>query len=398
MRNTWRFTGNELNYLKEVISGDMISSTSGNMNQRFEEAFAKYCGTKYAVTFNSGTSTLHAALHACDVRAGDEVIIPPLNVIASASVILAQGAIPIFADVDENTWNMCPKSAENLITERTKALIPVDLYGLSVDLDKYAEISKKYNVPIINDAAEAFGATCKNRKMDSLADITSYSLENSKHITTGDGGILVTNNEEMAVNMRKFGSLSYSAMKAGDGRIRINKLIFQDPNYSRHDDIGLNYRMPEVAAALGLAQLERIDFFINKRIENASILREALSECDWLKEQKCDEGYKHTQWTFVLRILRDDINWKEFQKRFNSFGGDGPYACWKITYLEDLFTKKAYEKVNRNIYKKIEYKKGLCPISEKIQPRLIQLPTNQGSKEEVIAQRDALHKTINSFS
>ena len=120
--------------------------------------------------------------------------------------------------------------------------------------------------------------------MNRHADITSYSLENSKHITTGDGGIVVTNNEEMAIKMRKFGSLSYGAMKAGDGRIRLNKSVFQNPEYSRHDDIGLNYRMPEVAAAIGLAQLERIDYFIEKRVESQDAQR-YYYECTWLKDK-----------------------------------------------------------------------------------------------------------------
>jgi perosamine synthetase len=397
MKNTWRFNGNEERYLLEVISGDMISSTSGNMNQRFEAAFASAMNTKYAVTFNSGTSTLHAALHACDVHAGDEVIIPPLTVISNADVVFAQGAIPVFADVDPNTWCMDPASAESLITPKTKAIMPVALYGLSPDLQKFESISKKYDIPIINDAAEAFGARCNGNDMNSMADITSYSLENSKHITTGDGGIVVTNDEELAVKMRKFGSLSYGAMKAGDGRIRLNKSVFQNPNYSRHDDVGLNYRMPEVAAALGLAQTERIDYFINKRIDNAKILSEAVADCDWLVEQVIPNNYRHTQWTYVVKMIRDDIDWFTFKQRFEEFGGDGPFGCWKITYLEDLFTSKAYKRLYPDLYGKVDYAQGICPISEEIQPKLLQFPTNQGTLDEVNIQRDALLNTIKSF-
>ena len=397
MKNTWRFNGNEKKYLDEVISGNMISSTSGNMNQRFEKAFAEYAEVKYAVTFNSGTSTLHAALHACEVHAGDEVIIPPLTVISNADVVFAQHAIPVFCDVDQDTWNMSPEKAEALITEKTKAIMPVSLYGLSADLEAFEKISKKYGIPIINDAAEAFGATCNGKNMNRHADITSYSLENSKHITTGDGGIVVTNDEEMAIKMRKFGSLSYGAMKAGDGRIRLNKSVFQNPEYSRHDDIGLNYRMPEVAAAIGLAQLERIEYFIDKRIESAKRHRNAIENCQWLKEQVTPIGYKHTQWTFVAKIERDDIGWMEFKKRFEEFGGDGPFGCWKITYKEDLFTNKAYNRLNPSIYEALEYQDGICPNAERIQPKLLQFSTNQGSDEEIESQILALGKTIKSF-
>ena len=398
MKNTWRFNGNEYKYLQEVISGHMISSTSGNMNQRFEKEFAKYCGLKYAITFNSGTSTLHAALHACDVHAGDEVIVPPLTVISNVDVIFAQGAIPIFCDVDPRTWNMCPKKTEILITKKTKAIMPVSLYGLSPDLEEFRQISRKYGIPIINDAAEAYGAECCQQSINKWAQITSYSLENSKHITTGDGGIVVTDDEYLAIKMRKFGSLSYAAMKAGDGRIRLNKAVFQNPNYSRHDDVGLNYRMPEVAAALGLAQLERIDFFIDKRISNSNAYKQITKNCEWLEEQLIPSGYIHTQWTYVTKIMRDDISWQVFKERFEKFGGDGPFGCWKITYQEDLFVNRAYERLNPNIYKDQTYPIGTCPLAESIQPKLLQFPTNQGTKEDIEKQCKALKLTIESFN
>lgn len=397
MKNTWRFDGNEKKYIDQVISGNMISSTQGDMNQRFEAEFAKYCGVDYAVTFNSGTSTLHAALHASDVHAGDEVIIPPLTVISNTDVVFAQHGVPVFCDVDPDTWNMSAEKAEELITEKTKAIMPVSLYGLSADFEKFKQIGKKYNIPIINDAAEAYGATCNNKNMNLLADVTSYSLENSKHITTGDGGIIVTNNEDLAIKMRKFGSLSYGALKAGDGRIRLNKAVFQNPNYSRHDDVGLNYRMPEVAAAIGLAQLERIDYFIDKRLKSAQAHREVTSKAGWLTEQKVPPGYKHTQWTFTVKIERPDISWMTFKERFEKFGGEGPFGCWKITYQEDLFVNRAFDRLNRDIYAHLKYDKGLCPVAESIQPRLLQFSTNQGSDAEIEKQVQALANTIKSF-
>lgn len=257
MKNTWRFGELEFKYIREVLDSGFGSSTSGSMNNRFEKAFADKVGAKYAITFNSGTSTLHAALEAVGVKAGDEVIIPPLTVVSNVDVILAQNAIPVFADIDPDTFNIDPKDIERKITKKTKAIMPVSLYGLCCDMDPILGLAKKYGLGVINDAAEAHMATYKGKKIAELGDIVSYSLENSKHITTGDGGIVVTNNEDMAVKMRKFGSLGYGAMKSGDGRIRINRDVFQDPSYKRHDSFGYNYRMPEVAAALGLAQTER---------------------------------------------------------------------------------------------------------------------------------------------
>ena len=265
MKNTWRFAGKELDHLREVVDSGFGSGTSGDMNNRFERAFAEKVGAKYAVTYNSGTGTLQAALEAFGVGYGDEVITTPLTVISNLDVILAQNAIPVFADVDPDTFNIDPKDIARKITPRTKAIMPVALYGLSPDMDAIMALSKKHNIPVINDAAKAHMATYKGRPIAEIAHITSYSLENSKHVTTGDGGIVVTNDAGYAQAMRKFGSLGYAALPAGDGRIRRNKDIFQDPAYKRHDAFGYNFRMPEVAAALGLAQTERMDHFVALR-------------------------------------------------------------------------------------------------------------------------------------
>ncbi|HIF09227.1 MAG TPA: hypothetical protein EYQ81_04850, partial [Sneathiellales bacterium] len=256
VKNTWRFGEKEFQYIREVLDSGFGSGTSGGMNSRFEQAFAKKVGAPYAITFNSGTSTLHAALFAAGVGYGDEVILPALTVICNLSVTLAQNAIPVFADIDPDTFNIDPVDVERKITERTKAIMPVPLYGLPCDYDPLLELAEKHNLVIINDAAQAFMAEYKGRPIAEICPMTSYSLENSKHITTGDGGIIVATEEEYAVKMRKFGSLGYKNLQAKEGRIRISKDSFQKPSYKRHDQMGLNYRMPEVAAALGLAQTE----------------------------------------------------------------------------------------------------------------------------------------------
>jgi perosamine synthetase len=397
MKNTWRFSGNELNYIKEVIDSGFGSGTSGDMNNRFENAFAKKVGTRYAISFNSGTSTLHAALHALDVNAGDKVIIPPLTVISNVDVIFAQNAIPVFADIDPSTFNIDPESIRRNISKKTKAIMPVSLYGLSCDLDPIMAIAQEYNIGVINDAAEAHGAIYKGRPIASIADITSYSLENSKHITTGDGGIVVSNNEKYAVAMRKFSSLGYAAMKSGDGRIRINKDIFQDPNYKRHDELGLNYRMPEVAAALGLAQTEQLEDFINIRIEIAKNYLDAISGHDYLVPQYTPEGYVNTYWTFAVKYERDDVSWYDFRRKYIEFGGDGIYAAWVLSYKETLISSGAYKKRAPFYYDKLKYDVGICPVAESVQPKLMQFVTNYGSIEEAEPKVDALRKTIKYF-
>lgn len=398
MKNTWRFSGNEMNYLREVVDSGFGSGTSGSMNNRFEKAFSEKIGAKYAVTFNSGTSTLHAALYAMDVFAGDEVIIPPLTVVSNVDVILAQKAIPVFADIDPDTFNINPEDIKRKITSKTKAIMPVSLYGLSCDLDPIIKIAKENKIGVINDAAEAYGSLYKGKKIAGIADITSYSTENSKHITTGDGGIVVTDNEHFAIKMRKFGSLGYSSMTSGDGRIRINKDKFQDPSYSRHDDVGLNYRMPEVAAALGLAQTERLDHFIDLRIGIANLFSQAIEGCDYLVPQLTPKGYLNSYWTYTLKYTKEDVSWKDFRKRYVDFGGDGIYAAWKLTYQEDLMALKAYKRLAPHYYENLEYPDGICPVAEKIQPQLMQFVTNYGSLEEAKPQIDALVKTIDFFS
>ena len=398
MKNTWRFSGNELKYLREVIDSGFGSGTSGSMNNRFENAFAEKCGAKHAVTFNSGTSTLHAALVALDVNAGDEVIIPPLTVISNVDVIFAQNAIPVFADIDPDTFNICPIDVEKKITKKTKCIMPVSLYGLSADLDPIMEIGKKYNIGVINDAAEAFGSLYKNKKIAEIADITSYSTENSKHITTGDGGIVVTNNEKYAIAMRKFNSLGYAAMKSGDGRIRINKNIFQDPSYKRHDTVGLNYRMPEVAAALGLAQTERLEHFIDLRIKIGNLFHEVISSCNFMTPQKTPDGYLNTYWCYTVKFTHDDISWIEFRNKYASYGGDGIYAAWALSYEETVMSSEIYKKRAPYYYENLSYKKGICPVAEMIQPQLMQFVTNYGDMKEAGLQTTALKKTIDFFS
>ena len=400
MKNTWRFGDLELSYIREVLDSGFGSGTSGSMNNRFESAFAEACGAKYAVTFNSGTSTLHAALDAVGVEYGDEVITAPLTVISNLDVILAQNAIPVFADIDPDTLNIDPEDVARKITPRTKAIMPISLYGLSCDLDPLMELGRKHGIPVINDAAEAFGTLYKGRRIAEIADITSYSTENSKHITTGDGGIVVTNDETLASKMRKFGSLGYAAMKSTDGRIRNNKDIFQNPNYKRHDAFGYNYRMPEVAAALGLAQTERMDWFLDVRYRISQMYLEAAKEAsDYLIPQKVPDGYHNSYWTVVFRYEREDVSWQDFRYKFTEFGGDGIYAAWALLYHETIMTTGAWKRRCPPLYNDLDFPvEGTCPNAEMVQPKLMQFVNNYGSLEEAEPKVEALLKTIRHFA
>jgi len=397
MKNTWRFKGNEFKYIKEVIDSGEGSGRFGNMNNRFEQAFAEKCGAEYAIAFNSGTGTMHAGLAALDVNAGDEVIVPPLTVIANISVIFAQNAVPVFADINPETFNVDPEDIKRKITSKTKCIMPVSLYGLSADLDPIMQIAKENNIGVINDAAEAHGTLYKGKKIAEIADITSFSTENSKHITTGDGGIVVTNNPEYATLMRKFGSLGYAVMQSNTGKI-MNKDIFQDPGYKRHDTLGLNYRMPEIAAAIGLAQTERYEYFIDLRIKIAEIYRKAIEGCDFIVPQKIPKGYNNTYWTFTVKYEHETVSWKEFREKFVELGGDGIYAAWSLSYIETVMYSEIYKKRAPEYFNHLKYPIGTCPIAESIQPKIMQFVTNYGTLEEATIQSEVLEKTIKYFS
>ena len=396
MNNKWRFKNNELKYLKKVILTGEGSGTFGNFNNQFENLFSKTVGNKYGITFNSGTGTLQAGLSAVGVGYGDEVITTPLTVISNLYVILALNAIPVFADIDKDTFNIDPDSIKSKITKKTKAIMPVALYGLPCDLLKIKKISKKFKIPIILDAAEAHMAEINNTSIAKFADITSYSTENSKQISTGDGGIVTTDNEIYAKKIRQYGSLGYASLPSNDGRIRKLKNIFQDPNYKRHDSFGYNFRMPELAAAVGLAQTEKIKNFIKLRIEIANIFKEVISNYKILKPQKEIKGYKNTYWTLACKLIDKDISWKSFRNKYLEFGGESLYAAWTLLYNETFVISNNWKKLCPPLYKNIYFPK--CKNAEEVQSSIMQFTTNFESLKEARKHAKYLDKTLKYFS
>jgi len=404
--NSWRFQGNEVKYVREVLNSGFGSSTSGNMNQRFERAFADAHKIKYAVTSNSGTSTLHQALMAFGVGPGDEVIVPALTVVMCGYAVIHAGAKPVFADVDPETFLIDPADIERKITPRTKAIMPVHLYGLVCDMEKIMKIAKKHNLFVLEDCAQCFlGRDNKGRISGTIGDVGSFSLENSKHLSTGDGGILITHSELFAERMRKFGGMGFKNIKALNGQVRKNKDTFQDPTYERHDTFGYNYRLPEVAAAVGLAQVERMNFLVKKRMQIASKYLKALKGCNWILPQKTPKGFVNSYYTFAARFEgeRLGVSWYDFRKKFMEFGGDGIYAAWQLVYNEPIM--KLIDKEGR-FFKDLPdqakhfkgYLKGVhCPVAEKLQPKLMQFTANQGIEGDMNKQMNALKKTIQFF-
>ncbi len=396
----WRFDEREYNYVKEVLDSGFASGTTGNMNSRLEQAFSEKFNLNYAVTFNSGTTTLHAALAALGVGYDDEVIIPALTVAMCMNAVLYCNAIPVFADVDPDTFLINPVDLRRKITKKTKAIMPVHLYGQVCNMTEIMEIAKEFNLKVVEDCAQCYLGTHKGKIAGTFGDVGSWSFENSKHLTTGDGGIIACNDEKTAEKIRKLSTCGFRNATAKSGKVRIDKDIFQNPKYKRHDTFAFMYRMPEVAAALGLAQLEKIDWFIEKRKKMASVYSEVLSDsgCDWIKPQFVPEGDENSYYTFGARFLREDIKWEDFRKKYVQNGGDGIYAAWVLTYLEDSIDDVRRVLASIGLSGRINTEEGLCPVAEKVQKQLMQFTTNQKDEIEMEKQAEALKKTVKYFS
>lgn len=397
---SWRFDEREYNYIKEVLDSGFASGTSGNMNTRLEKAFSSKFGRKFAVTFNSGTNTLHAALEAFGVGYGDEVIVTPLTVISCMNAILYCNAIPVFADVNPDTFLMDSADVRRKITERTKAIMAVNLYGQVCDMTEIMSIANEYNLYVLEDCAQCYLGTHKGKIGGTIGHVGSWSFENSKHLTTGDGGIIACDDEELADKIRKLNCQGFKNATAVSGKIRISKDIFQDPSYKRHSIFGFMYRLPEVAAAMGLAQLEKLDWFVEKREKMAQMYKEVIesNNCDWLVPQEVSKDDRNSYYTFATRFLREDVKWQDFRKKYAENGGDGIYAAWAICYQEDSIPDVRRRLKLLRLNDRFNTSPGICSNAEIIQPQLMQFTTNQKDEEEMRIQADALDKTIRYFS
>lgn len=388
-----RITEIEKRYVLEALENEFATSKNSIFCNRLESAYAKRFGVDYAISHVNGTATMHTALAALGIQEGDEVIVPPLTMSSTSLAVLHNKSIPVFADVDLDTFNIDPISIREKITEKTKAIITVSLYGLSPDYDEILSICKEFNLFLIEDNAQCFLGEYKGKLVGQFGDFSSYSFQASKHISCGEGGMLTTSNEEFANKARRFSSLGYAGVSGKQGKITRDDI--QNPNYDRHVMVGFNYRMSEVQAAVALGQVERLYELVNQRIQVADILKSAISGSDLVKLQVEPEGYKNSYWSFsmVLNTENPDKDWFRFRDMFKANGGDGFYAAWKLTYQEPLFKNEIQQ------YKGVhqQYKSGLCPNAEYLQSRMIQLKTNYFDLNEAHQQAEILQKTLKEF-
>lgn len=384
MKDIERISEIEKMYVNEVLESNFATSKGSIMNTRLEEAFKNTFGSRYAITFINGTATMHAILLAKGIGKGDEVIVPPLTMASTTFAVLQVGATPIYADVDSLTYQIDPKSIEKKITNNTKAIITVALYGLSPDMDEIMNLASDKNIFVLEDNAETMKSYYKGKLAGTIGHAASFSFQSSKHLTAGEGGMVITDDENLALDVRRVSSLGYAGISSQKGKITKNQI--QSPDYFRHVSSGFNFRMPELCAAVALGQLERVDELVQRRIDVANLFLEIVNKTDWITAQHTPEYCVNSYWTFVSKLENPAISWTNFRDKFQEFGGDGIYAPWKLTYQEPFYNEL-----------KNKEEDPYCPVAEKLQKTLLQFKTNYWKWEEAEKQAEILQKTIQFF-
>jgi perosamine synthetase len=332
-----------LKAMVSVVKSGQIAQ--GPKVEEFEKAFASYIGTKYAVAVNSGTAALHVALIAAGIGKNDEVITTSFSFIATANCCLFTGARPVFADIDEKTFNIDPGQIEKQITPRTKAVIIVDLYGQPCDMDEITAICKKHNLILIEDACQAHGAEYKGRKMGAYG-IGCFSFYPTKNMTTGEGGMLTTDNEDIA------------------RKARLARQHGQSQRYV-HDVLGYNFRMTDIAAAMGICQLGKLDSANTSRINNALYLTENIINIKGIIPPYIGNHRTHVFHQYTVKITPEyKYSREEFQKKL----------------LEKGISTIIYYPVpihQQPVYKNLGYT-DILPVTEAMAKKVISLPVHPG--------------------
>jgi perosamine synthetase len=347
--------GNEKKYLIECIETGWVSS-EGPFIKRFEEAFAAKMGRKHGVAVSNGSVALDAAAIALDLQPGDEVIMPTFTIICCASALTRVGAVPVLVDADPLTWNMNVSQIESKITAKTKAIMVVHIYGLPVEMDKILALAEKYNLKIIEDAAEQHGQHYKGRPVGSFGDISCFSFYPNKHITTGEGGMIATDDARLAERCRS-----------------LRNLCFQPERRFVHEELGYNYRMTNIQAALGVAQLERMDEFVAKKRRIGELYNRLLSGVTTIQLGLPRTDYAESiYWVYGL-VLKDEVPFdaKEAINRLARVGVGARPFFWSM-HEQPVFQKTGL------------FKGETYPVAERIARRGFYIPSGLGLNEEQI--------------
>jgi perosamine synthetase len=352
----------DVELVAECVRSTWISGTSEYVTE-FEEKFAQYCNCKYGVATNSGTTALHLALATLNIKKGDEVIIPTFTMIATANAVTYTGAKPVLIDSEPNTWNIDASKIEKKITRRTKAIMPIHTYGHPADMDPILELAEKHGLYVVEDAAEAHGAEYKGKKTGSLGNLGCFSFYANKIITTGEGGAIVTNDEDLAEKARWLRAHAFG---------RYGKHFY-------HEALGFGYRMSGLQAALGLAQLKCIDEFVLIRRNNAKLYNSLLSELgDKITLPPEAPWAKNVYWMYSILIEEISISRDQLLKKLE---------------LEGIETRTFFHAIHAQpIYAK-KYEGEKFPVADEISKKGMNLPSgNNLTKDEINQVCDCIIK------
>jgi len=337
----------EIKAVTEVLKSGMLAQ--GPKVKEFEEKFARFIGTKFAIATSSGTTALEVVLRAYGIGEGDEVITSPFTFIATANAILYTGARPVFADIDEKNFNLDPEKIEKAITKKTKAILPVHLYGLPCNMTEIIKIAKKHKLMVIEDACQAHGAEYRGKKVGSFGAGT-FSLYPTKNMTTGEGGMVTTNSQEI-----------YE--KANLLRAHGSKIKYY------HDILGYNYRMTDIGAAIGLEQLKKLPKFNAIRIKNARYLSKELSKITGIIVPQAPKEVKHVYHQYTVRITPEFPLKRDEVLAGLTEAGIGTAVFYPLPINE------------QKVYRDLGYKPD-TPIAAKVAQEVISLPVHPGLKEK----------------
>jgi dTDP-4-amino-4,6-dideoxygalactose transaminase len=361
----------ELKELIDVIdSGDMFRY-SGTKVKAFEEEFRQLMGADYATASTSGTSAIHVAVGMVNPSPGDEIITAPITDIGTVIPILYQTAIPIFADVDPETFCLDPADAERKITKKTKAIIVVHLAGNPCDMDALLEIGKRHGIAIIEDCSQSHLSEYKGRPVGTIGDIGCFSLQQSKHITTGDGGITITSNEEYGIRGKLFADKGWHREEFGPRRYTL---------------MGPNYRMSELVGAVALAQVRKLPDIVARRRANGDLLSSLIADAPGIEPQRLLDGCKHTYWHYELGVHRGGpYTADEFCQALRAEGigcsahyiGKPIFLCHEALAQKRIFGDSHFPFDHPNARPGIEYKEGDCPVCEDVLDRMVILSMSE---------------------
>jgi len=348
--------GREMEYVREAVESGWISS-SGRFITGFEQKFAEFCRVRFATTTNTGTAALHLACAAAGIGPGDEVIMPSFTMIASAFAVCYCGAVPVFVDAERETWNIDTSRIEAKITARTRVIMPVHIYGHPCDMDPILELAARHDLAVIEDAAEVHGAEYRGRRCGAMGDLGCFSFFANKIIATGEGGMVVTDSEDLYNRCRYLKNLAFPL---------VGSRSYQ------HNEIGFNYRMSNVVAALGLAQTEKGDSYADMRRNNARLYRERLAGIGGVTVQQEKSWARNVYWMFGILVEEEfGITRDEVRMKLLDMGIDS----------RDFFLPMHWQRSLKNYGCDCT---GDYPVAEELARKGLYLPSGSGLTEEQI--------------